>query len=421
MQRFLHKTFFVLLCACSVNAMAQKYAGGDISLLPTYESHGVHYLDRSGNQIADPLKYWGDSAHWNAMRVRLFVDPSKASSTHQGEGVRQDLNYVTSLGKRIKDNGYAFMLDFHYSDTWTDPGQHSTPASWTSSNPTVLADSIYSYTKRCLQHLVAAGATPDFIQPGNEITNGMLWPTGHCYANEQSVDGGSFTNFANYLKAGIKACKEVCPNAKIVLHTELSNNGWGAMNIYKTLDKYDVDYDIIGLSYYPDFHGPLSTLRTVLNTLESQEPSKDIMIVETGYGAQWQLGGASYTTSQLGWDTSVAGQKQFTDDLIGELSKHQKVTGLFWWLPEDNEFWADSNSARSSWWNASLYIQNTGKPTDAMFEMQKFIGLDPTGINTIHTTTRPNSSDAYYNLQGQQVSKPRHGVYIHEGKGKMVK
>lgn len=118
------KKLFSLLCLCPLLAGAQKYVGGDISLLPTYEEHGVHYLDTHGTQV-QLLPYLGREAGWNAMRVRLFVDPSKAPAAHRQEGVRQDLDYVTALARRIKAEGYALMLDFHYSDTWTDPG--STP------------------------------------------------------------------------------------------------------------------------------------------------------------------------------------------------------------------------------------------------------------------------------------------------------
>ena len=104
---------------------AQKYVGGDISMLPEYEKYGAKYFDKSGNNISGRLLQFFTEQGWNAARVRLFVDPSKASETHQREGVRQDLEFVKALGKRIKDAGMTFMLDFHYSDTWTDPGKHS--------------------------------------------------------------------------------------------------------------------------------------------------------------------------------------------------------------------------------------------------------------------------------------------------------
>ena len=422
MKKLLSLLFaFVALSVC---ANAQKYVGGDISLLPTYEEHGVHYLGYGGNkeQVQDPVKYFADSAKWNAERVRLFVNPANASSEDKNEGVHQDLDYVTRLGKRIKDAGQAFMLDFHYSDTWTDPGQHATPMSWNSTNPDVLADSVYEYTKRCLQHLVANGAKPDFIQPGNEITYGMLWPTGHCYPSGANYGTGTFANFVKYLKSGIRACKEVCPDAKIVIQTEMSRST-NVTTFYNTLGS-QVDYDVIGLSYYPDWHGPLTTLDGVLSTLESQHSDKEIMIVETGYEPKWQLDKPTYTPSQLGWALSEDGQKQFTADLINELNKHSKVTGLFWWLPEDNEFWADRNPARSTWWNASLYTQNTGKPLAAMFELQRFIESNTTGINNIKGGNAKSDKvdDKWFNLQGQRISKPTvKGLYINGGKKVVVK
>lgn len=285
--------------------------------------------------------------------------------------------------------------------------------------PDVLADSVYTYTKRLLEYLKSVGATPDFIQPGNEITYGMLWPTGRCYPSGANYGTGTFANFVKYLKAGIRACKEVCPQAKIVLHTEMSRAD-NVTSFYNTIGS-QVDYDIIGLSYYPDFHGKLSVLSSVLTTLEQQHADKDIMIVETGYESQWQLPGASHTATEVGLPLSEEGQKKFTDDLIDELNKHSKVTGLFWWAPEDNEFWSDKNPARSSWWNASLYTQNTGKPLAAMFELQRFLGSNPTGIQSV-TTTKRTSANEWYTLSGQRVNKPTaKGVYINNGKAVVVK
>lgn len=427
----MHKIIKFVIGVCLFPFMAQaqqKYVGGDISLLPTYEKHGVRYLDQDGVQVK-PLKYFGEKAGWNAMRVRVFVDPSKAPDEQKKEGVRQDLAYATALCKRIKDQGYALMLDFHYSDTWTDPGQHSTPAAWNSSDPNVLADSVYRYTVRSLKYMKENGVVPDFIQPGNEITNGMMWPTGCCLSDVRGYKGGTFANFVKYLKAGVKGCQEVCPEAKIVIHTELSNP-WSVTNFYNTLGN-QVDYDIIGLSYYPDYHGTLGTLSAALNTLESTHGDKDIMIVETGYGARWALGSKYSPTVQKTWPLTEAGQKKFTSDLINELNKHPKVTGLFWWMPEDNEYWANANPARSSWWNASLYTQDTGKPLAAMFELQRFIGKDPTGISKIFIDGMPinNRSSKFataspaespiYNLQGQRVSASGslpQGLYIERGK-----
>ena len=139
---------WLLLCAGTM--YAQKYAGGDISLLPDYEKANAKYKDQNGTLITGDMILYFKQQGWNAMRVRLFVDPSNAIDQHQKEGVRQDLDYVKALGKRIKEAGLAFMLDFHYSDTWTDPGKHSTPAAWTSTDPDVLAQTLKEYTVSCL-------------------------------------------------------------------------------------------------------------------------------------------------------------------------------------------------------------------------------------------------------------------------------
>ena len=154
-----------------VGIAMQKYVGGDISLLTKYEEHGAIYYNENGSRITNMLGYLKETG-LNAMRVRLFVDPSLAGAEDQGEGVCQDLPYVVSLSQRIKAAGFNLLLDIHYSDTWTDPGQHSTPASWTVTS--ALADSVYSYTRRVLNALIAADGTPDFIQVGNEVTYGMM-------------------------------------------------------------------------------------------------------------------------------------------------------------------------------------------------------------------------------------------------------
>ena len=110
-------------------ASAHKYVGGDISLLADYEAHGAQYYDASGQPIARLLPFFGRQG-LNAMRLRLFVDPSKATDAEKGEGVKQDLDYVKALGRRIKDAGFSLLLDFHYSDTWADPAKQFTPDAW---------------------------------------------------------------------------------------------------------------------------------------------------------------------------------------------------------------------------------------------------------------------------------------------------
>ena len=152
--------------------LAQKYVGGDISNLTNNEKKSPTYLAASGNEVADPLDLF-KSEQLNAMRVRLHVNPS--DYPNNDPNVCQDLEYVKALGKRIKDAGFKLMLDFHYSDTWADPAKQWTPKQWENLSDTELYEKIYDYTKDVLQQMKDAGAEPEFIQTGNEISYGMLW------------------------------------------------------------------------------------------------------------------------------------------------------------------------------------------------------------------------------------------------------
>ena len=405
---------------------AQKYVGGDISMLKKFLDEGAVYKDKDGNAV-EPLSFMKTEG-WNAMRVRLFVDPSKASAQHKKEGVIQDLDYVKALGKSIKEAGFQFMLDFHYSDTWTDPGKHATPSAWSSLNAEQMKAKIAEYTKQCLQELKQAGAEPDFIQTGNEITTGMLWPTGQIYAGGGAPAGGSWNNFAGYLASAIKACNEECPQAKIVIHTEMHAPA-DVPKFYNNLKNYsDVKYDIIGLSYYPDFHGDLTVLGNTLTTLETNYPDKKIMIVETGYGFEWQLSGAKHNFTSK-WPVSEDGQKLFTTDLIAALQTHPNVNGLFWWYPEytlnnivfknGSEDW--SKDFTSGYWNAALFHYKTGRALSALYELKNFVG-DDTGIDAMNHEPITNNR-SWYTLDGRRLSAQptQKGIYIHQGKKVIVK
>jgi len=382
MRKVILLTMLVML---GVKVSAQKYVGGDISLLLTYEANGANYMDKNGKQISDLLAFLKGQG-LNAMRVRLFVDPSKATTTEKGQGVRQDLDYVMKLGKKIKDAGLSFMLDFHYSDTWADPGQQIAPASWAiySWYP---EDTFYKYTKESLEALVAAGATPDFIQTGNEISFGMHW--NYLDDKGQSVDLGQFSGkveansswnaytdsnwdtFAKYLKYAGKACREVCPNAKIIIHTEqCANNPTLDVAFFKRIQQNEIDYDIIGTSYYPYYKGPISNLDKGLTQLEKNFPDKKIMVVETGCGYHYTVGDKDKQYYSLTYE----GQRQFTADLIAMLNNHQNVNGLFWWFLEANEYGLDWNTKRvtDKWYDASLFDNETGRALPALYELKNF-------------------------------------------------
>ena len=397
--------------AMITQAQEPLYVGGDISLLPKYEEAGVVYKDKEGQTVSDVLAFFRQQGQ-NAMRVRLFVSPDGSD-----KAVCQDLDYVKALGKRIKDAGLKLMLDFHYSDTWADPAKQWTPAAWQDLNNDQLQDKIYEYTKDCLQQMKAAGAEPDFIQTGNEISYGMLWgksgtTANRCYTNSSDAN---WNRFLSLLKKAGQACREECPQARIIIHSERVPKPDVLTDFFDRMKAGGIDYDIIGLSYYPAFHGSLSTLETALTALERKQYGKDMMIVETGYSYAWALGGTEYDYTKT-YPYSEEGQRQFTADLVAKLKSHPGVKGLFWWWPEDN----GNKQVTNNWWNAALYDHNSGQPYAAFYELSAF-AQGSTAITA--PQAKPQCSQGWYSLQGTPLSgQPSHsGVYIRNGQAVIVR
>lgn len=352
------------------------YLGGDISVLQSYEDNKVPYYDQQGNIIPDVLQYIkGEQVGWNAQRVRLFVNPQQKSPDGSKDAqVCQNLDYVVRLCKRIKQEGFSLLLDFHYSDTWADPSNQWIPQEWAGLTEIELQTKVYQYTKECLQRLVDEGATPDFVQPGNEISYGMLWST-YADRNDRSnrcfYDSSqeSWNRFANLLTQATKAIREVCPKAGIVLHTERSGDLYSLKDIYGRLSK--VDYDIIGLSYYPFWHGSLETLSKSLEGLAKEFPGKKVHIVETAYHYQWQATDVEFDFSSI-WPITPEGQAAFTRALVKELKKHENVTGLYWWFPEENGNGPNS-AVLTNWVNRGLWDNESHRALPALYELKEFL------------------------------------------------
>lgn len=412
------KSLLLTLCivlTCTVSA--QKYLGGDVSLLLTYEENGANYMDIDGKKITDLLAFLKEQG-LNTMRVRLFVDPSKASAEAKGQGVRQDLEYVKKLGKKIKDAGLGFMLDFHYSDTWADPEHQTMPQEFIMVN-TPAFEYIYTYTKNSLEAMVTAGATPDFIQIGNEISFGMLWDGCKVKHNSDwtAYLDDNWDSFSKALKNASKACREVCPEAKIIIHTEqCANNPTLDVAFFNRIKANEVNYDIIGTSYYPYYKGPISNLDKGLTQLEINFPDKQIMIVETGCGYHYKMG-----DKETGYPLTYEGQQKFTAELITMLNKHQHVNGLFWWFLEANEYGLDWNTKRitDKWYNASLFDNETGHALPALYELKNFVS-EGAGISSLSVE---NTGGGWYNLNGKNLKEAptQKGLYIYRGQKVVVK
>lgn len=395
---------------------AQKYVGGDLSMLSKYEQQGATYLDKDGKSIADVLAFVKEQG-WNTVRVRLFVDPSN----DKDKCVVQDLEYVKSLGKRIKDAGLHFMLDFHYSDTWADPKQQNTPMIFEMVN-TPTYEYIYYYTKESLEALTKAGATPDLIQIGNEISFGMLWDS--CKIGPKSENDWSdysddrWDSMGKALKNASKACRENCPEAKIIIHTEqCANNPTLDVAFFKRIKQHEIDYDIIGTSYYPYFKGELSNLDKGLTQLETNFPDKMIQVVETGYPSKWEVQGTTFDYTKT-YPYSHEGQQKYTADLITMLKKHKQVNGLSWWYAEANAKGC-TGDLKEGWYNASLFDNETGKALPALYELKEFND----GATAISSAISKEGKDVWYALDGRRLEgKPSHkGLYIMNRKKVVMK
>ena len=403
----------------------EHFVGGDISLLPSYEEYNTPYYDQDGKTISDVITYVHESCGWNAIRVRLFVDPKERGNSKSG--VVQDLAYVKKLGKRVKDAGMKLMVDFHYSDCWADPSYQDIPARWKGNTSNdVLADSVYTFTKNCLTELKAYGAEPDFVQVGNEISYGMLWRNNSdkVYPSQsKSSNSAGWARLSLLLNSGAKAVREVCPDCKIIIHTERTENSSQTTNYYNYIS--DVDYDIIGLSYYPFWHNSLAKLGATLTSLQSQLPDKPVQIVETAYFYQYYPNDAKYNF-QSTWPATEAGQCAFTQDLVAELLKHDNANGLFWWFPEENgnggPSWNANTIVIDSWLNRGLWNDNNHKALSALYELQKL----RSGDAAIHAiSTDANAEPTVYNLLGKPMDKNCRdlppGIYIINGRKVLMK
>lgn len=396
-----------LLCgmACAKAQNSEKYLGADISMLTAYETiseagHQVTYKDVDGTKsdVLSLLKKYG----MNSMRVRLFVNPTMQKA------VIQDIDYVKKLGKRIKDAGLSFVLDFHYSDTWADPAAQSVPAEWGNLSVDEYTEKLYSYTKEVLEDFVREGVVPDMIQTGNEISYGLMYSSSSGLFVDYLSDK-NWDKFAAMLKSAGKACREVCPSAKIILHIERVPQPLNCAKFANYMKQYEVDYDIFGLSYYPMYHGNLAYLETALNKIE-EATDKTIMIMETGYNTAYYPTDAKYDCQSI-WPATESGQSLFIEQLVAKLNTHERVKGLYYWFPEENESaslgWTD---LLDGWTNRGLFNNQTGNAVDAITKFAAF-NTTATAVQNVSSTSEIYETERY-DIQGRKIKNPTKGINI---------
>ena len=243
-----------------------KVLGADISFLPQLEDRGMKFSDKGVQKDA----IWILKEHgFNYVRLRIFNNPSADSGYSPGKGFC-DLEHTKQMAKRIKAAGLKFLLDFHYSDTWADPGKQYKPSAWKGLSFPVLKDSVYEFTKKVVSELKNQGTAPDMVQIGNEINHGLIWPEGQV----KHLD-----SLAELVKAGTDAVLKVEPSAIILLHIALGGQNDESVFFLENMLSRGVYFDVIGESYYPKWHGTLDDLRNNLSDL-ARRYGKDIVVVE---------------------------------------------------------------------------------------------------------------------------------------------
>ena len=319
-------------------ALPPFLAGGDVSLLAREEQLGQVYKDVG--RPRDALAIFR-SHGWNCLRLRLWVHPTGADL------YVSDLPHTVALARRIKQAGFFLLLDIHYSDTWADPGKQSKPAAWQDLPFDRLTRTVHDYTQNVIMALRRGGATPDMVQVGNEIIGGMLWPDGKNWG-----PGHDFTRFSMLLKAGIRGVKDGSvgvPTPLIMVHIDRGGDWDGTEHFFDGIRAQGVTFDVIGESYYPFFHGPLSQLKTTLDNAAARY-GKPVVVVETGYPYRDDGRGASAGAT---YPKTPEGQRQFLQDLVttvratpGGLGR-----GVIYWAPE----WIPVMGLTGSWNGTTLF------------------------------------------------------------------
>jgi arabinogalactan endo-1,4-beta-galactosidase len=315
--------------------------GVDLSMLKHIEDRGVKYNDAGTPK--DGLMIFKNHG-CNYVRLRLFVNPGGE------DGQVNSLPYTLEMAKRVRATGLHFLLDLHYSDGWADPGHQIMPAAWKRLTHTQLVDQVFTFTRDTLAAFRQAGGAPDMVEVGNEITAGFLWPDGKNNSDEK------WNDFTDLLKAGIRGvhANDTSSPIKIMIHIDRGSNQGVSKWFFDRLTARAVPFDVIGLSYYPFWGGPLSDLQANLDYL-SKTYGKDIIVAETGYN--WR----NAEQKKLSYPISPAGQKAFLGDLIRTVAttpgEHGK--GVFYWAPEwiDGKAW-DGPGWSGDWENRALFDEN---------------------------------------------------------------
>ncbi len=323
--------------------------GADVSSLQRALELGQKYYDANGVE-QNPLDIL-QSIGVNYIRLRVWVNPASGYN---------NLSKVVEFAPQVKSRGLKLLIDLHYSDTWADPANQFPPAAWKGHDLDQLKADVYDHTLEVCSALKAAGAAPDMIQIGNEITPGMLWDVGR-------INHDNFENVSALIKEGYNAVKACDPSILVMLHTDRGGDNAAARWWYDGVQAQGVNWDVTGLSYYCYWHGTIPAMQSNLADIKARY-NKPVILVETAYTFSPQNGdseGNVITDAApcAGYPASLTGQANFFN-AVKTAVKNAGGEGVFWWEPAwvgtKGNGWdpADINNTGSGWDNQAIFDFN---------------------------------------------------------------
>ena len=331
--------------------------GMDVSSLNELEQLGAkYYKDGQEKELLEILKEYGA----NSVRLRLWNDPYSESGIPYGAGTN-DLKTTISLARRAMAMGYDFLLDLHYSDFWADPGKQRLPKAWRDMGAGQLEQAVYDFTRETLLALRKENVFPTMIQVGNELSNGLLWPYGKR---------PDYENISRFLNAGIRAVRSVDPELPVMLHLDNGGNNALYREWFDAFIKWGEEFEVIGLSYYPFWHGSLQQLEDNMHDL-AERYGKELIVAEVSMGFTLEdykdyeklpdnerkgMASKPELAAKVEYPMTPQGQSDFMEDFLTRISRVKGCTGFYYWepgwLPVPGSQWAGEE--------ALAYIEEKG-------------------------------------------------------------
>lgn len=345
--------------------------GMDLSTLLELERCGAKYYDNGEERdlLAIMKSYDVDT-----IRIRLWNDPWSETGESYGAG-ENDLKTSLEIAKRVTAAGFGVLLNFHYSDFWADPGKQIKPKTWADYGVKELEQAVYDYTLESMQTFLDAGVNITMVQVGNELSNGLLWPEGKV---------PNYDNIATFVNAGIRAVRKADAAIPVMIHLDNGGNNALYREWFDNFTKRGEDFEIIGLSYYPFWHGSLQMLNDNMNDI-AERYGKDLVIAEVSMGYTMEdyknyeklsdEERKGYATrpalvEKIEYPMTKQGQYDFMEDFLNRIShiKGGKGKGFFYWepawIPVPGSGWAtpaslkymnDPGPCGNEWANQALF------------------------------------------------------------------